>query len=833
MDILRAGARVAAGKLPERPSRPRSAAKVYLGIARWSMYLLFLLLPLFFLPWNLEILEVNKQTLLVLLTFVGAIAWLGSMIASRTLLMKRGWLNLFPFVLILSVLVSTILSQGGFVSWVGESSQEYTSFLTFAAFGLMFYLVVNLSEDKAVQKSLFCKLLVSSVIAGLIGLSSIYKFYLLPFDFAKVQTFNTVGTLNSLATFLAVMTVFACGLWLAESDKFTFFRAGWKGIAEKAGIFLLSFVTLLVLATVNYWPLYLVLLFGLLLTFAFSITRAKEFRNTTKFVLPMILFVLSLLMIFVNFPFRMSVPAEVTPSLKASWSIAKDSLGGASALFGTGPGTYVFDYAKFHSQDVNTTSFWNVRFDRASSHVLTILPTLGVLTFAFWLLFVAYVAGRALSRVIRGKAPEEWLGVYVLLPAFASVVFASFLYSSNMTLTFLFFGFAGLLAAELMKKSYAHSFGESPRLGLSFSFLFVLLAIAIVSVLFVTGQRYAAELAFAKAVRLDRSGADVQQIVEKLDQAATYNRYNDVYYRNLSSALLTRVSEELGKLSTDQATTQEQSQYIQALTVASINSSVRATTLAPNNVLNWSIRGAIYREFAPIIGNAGDFATASFEEAKKLEPMNPSHPTELGITYLVMAELKRQMTAAEDEAVAAQATSEMQGYLSKAETELLHAIELKSDYAPAHYQLAIVYERQGRLSDAIGKMESVARYNPYDVGVAFQLGLLYLRRGGEKDLDNAQMAFEYSVQLLPSYSNAMWFLAAIYEQKGMVDAATQLVAKVYELNPTNELVKSRLDRLKSGEVSVEIPPTVEEGEDTATEVPEGQPVEEPAAETTE
>ena len=35
----------------------------------------------------------------------------------------------------------------------------------------------------------------------------------------------------------------------------------------------------------------------------------------------------------------------------------------------------------------------------------------------------------------------------------------------------------------------------------------------------------------------------------------------------------------------------------------------------------------------------------------------------------------------------------------------------------------MIYERQGRLADAVVKMETVKKYNPLDVGVAFQLGL--------------------------------------------------------------------------------------------------------------
>jgi len=104
-----------------------------------------------------------------------------------------------------------------------------------------------------------------------------------------------------------------------------------------------------------------------------------------------------------------------------------------------------------------------------------------------------------------------------------------------------------------------------------------------------------------------------------------------------------------------------------------------------------------------------------------------------------------------------------------------------------------------------------------DVGAGFQLGVLYLRRGNKDDSGRAQQMFERVIQLAPSYSNARWFLASIYEQKGNFKAAAEQVQKVLELNPENEMVKTRLARLQSGKASNEIPPTVEEGDQKATD----------------
>ncbi len=820
MDTQSSGARVAASR-SRRLSQSLGTPKVYEGITRWCMYLLFLLTPLFFLPWNLDILEVNKQTLLVILTFVAALSWLGGMITSKRFSFRRGWLNLLPFVFLVTVLVSTVLSLGGFISWVGEATQEYMSFLTTASLVVLFYIIVNTCAEAKMLRNVLFAFLVGAALTVLVGFCSVLGLQIVPFGFADTKSFNTVGTMNAFGVFLIFATIFGNAIWLvARKASDGIIHAGWKGMLSKILILFISLAAVIVLAGIDYWVLWVIMLFGLVVLFAFPLLRAQEFPSGTRFVIPMVLLVVSLLLLFLNTPLRLDLPAEVTPSFKASWNVTTQTLSDTSALFGSGPGTFIYDYAKYHSGDVNNSIFWNTRFDRSNSHFLTMLTTLGVLGALVWVVFVVMLAVKILSRLVREREHTEWKMSFILFAPWAALVLASFLYSSNFTLTFLFFVFGALLGTHAMRKVKEATVSESPRLGLLFSFLFVLVAVAVVTVLFVTGQRYAGEVAFAKAVKLDRSGGEVSEIIQKLDKAATLNRYNDIYYRNLGQALLLQVSEELNS---GEEMTAEQANLIRALTAASINAAKMSTDLGGNNVLNWRIRGSIYREVIGLIGGADAFAVASFERAIELEPLNPLNYTELAQVHLVIAEIARQLLDSTDEetAVAAQAT--LDNSLASAEEALNQAITLKGDYAPAHYQLAVVYERQGRLDDAVAKMESVAQFNPLDVGVSFQLGLLYIRQG---DYDAAEAQFERTVSLSPNYSNAMWYLAAIYELNGDIEAAIEQVQKVYDLNPENDAVKERLERLLGGEVVEEIPEPVEEGEGSATDVSEGEVVEE-------
>ncbi len=751
-------------------------------------------------------LEIHKQTVLVVLTLIACLAWLGSMMAERAFTIGRRGFLVLPIAFLVTVLWSTVSGGGGFLSWIGNATQEYTSALTLTTCVVLFFLFSQLGRDEAFLRRTTYALLVSALLAAGAALASIFGWIPSPTGMILPPAFNTVGTLNALAIFLCAATVIGNGIVVFVPNKEEG-GARWVTRLQTCLSLLVSILTFILLLILDYWMLWAVLLSGLALLVATGLARAKEIPNTARFLFPMALLAVSLLFIFLESPVNVSVPVEITPSLKTSWVVAEETLKNQSPLFGSGPGTYAFDFAHDRPVAANDTSLWNVRFDRGSSHLLTILPTLGVLATAFWLLFVVTTLVRGVGTALRAK--HDWHIHAILVAGWTPLAVAAFLYSSNITLTFLFFGLAGLLIADRRSDVTVRRFAGSKRANFFASLGFVLVSIGIVTVVFVTGQRYAAELAFAQAIRLDAGGGDTTAIVEKLDQAASLNHFNDVSYRNLSQALLERVREELttegsGPLSNAART------YIQGLTGASINAAVRATELEPKNAVNWLVQGATYRALINLLPDAGSFALEAYEHAATLEPTNPATQTELGKTYVAMVEQTNALLTTDDPAVKTQAKAAIEQQLSQAQTAFEKAIELKKDYAPAHYQLALVFEQQGRLDDAIGKMESVAQYNPLDVGVAFQLGVLYLRRGTNDDLERARRAFEQAVSLLPSYSNARWFLASIYEQQGNLAAAAEQVTAVFELNPENELVKARLERLRAGLVAPEPTEPLEE-----------------------
>lgn len=790
---------------------------IFKAVTRWSLYAAFFLVPLFFLPWTIDVLDTNKQMLLVILTLLSLTSWLGSMVLAKKLSFRTGWINAVPALFLLAVLASSVFSMSGYQTWVGQANQEYTSFLTVAMFVLMFYVILNNAADARMHRGAFLSVLLSAAIVGLLGVANMFGLSLVPFDFAKGGGFNAVGSMVNFSMYLASVMFMGLAAWLVSNKAMGEVIPAGKGVGMlmRALIVVVTACALVSAVILDFWVLWVVFIAGVLMLAAFGFLQTQSFPDPRRFAIPLFILLVSVLLLFVRSPLRVDVPVSVSPSYSASWGISRAVLseGWDRFALGSGPGTFALDYAKYRPASVNGTIFWNTQFDRSKSHALTSLATLGVVGSVLWLGTMLAVAVLALARLLMDRKGESWEMTYVLFVGWATLFVAHLLYSSNMTLSFLLWGLAGLLAAQVVQGTKETDFARSPRLGLAFSFAFVVVAVGVLATLFVTGGRYAAEVAFAKAVKLDRSGAPVTEVIGELGKAVSHNALSDVYYRNLSSALLMQARATIAEAAGKELTAEQRASVTNSVSVA-VNAAKRATDLEPNNVSNWVVRGSVYRDVMSFVSGAEDFAAATFQQALLLEPNNPSHYVNLGRVHLVVADRARALKSAENAELATTAKQSETDQLAAAEKALMSAIQLKPDYAPAHYYLASTYERQGRLDDAVTRLAAIRNSQPNDIGLGFQLSMMYLR---VKKYDLARAELERIVQISPNYSNALWYLASLYELDGDLAKAVAAVEKVAGLNPDNQGVKDRLARLRSGETTAAIPAPVEEGAEGATD----------------
>ncbi|MBI5794217.1 tetratricopeptide repeat protein [Candidatus Uhrbacteria bacterium] len=817
------------------PSRVEEANKLFGTVTHWATYLLFFLIPIFFLPWTTNILEINKQMLLVVLTVVGLLAWLGQMVMSKQLSFKSGWLNLVPGLFFVVLLISSLTSVAGYQTWVGQASQEYVSFLSTTMFLVIFYMLMNGASDTLVQRNILFALLLSSALSGLLGLLGMFNLFHLPFVFSQSNGFNTVGTMNGLASFLTLMMFVGLALWLvSQNGRDRIIPLGSVGTFMRALIVIVTVINLLTLIAIDFWVFWIINIIGVLLLGGFVFIQSQEFPNPRRFALPLVVLFVSILLLFLPTPLKLGLPIVVSPSYGTSWQIAKTTLGVSTKqlLVGSGPGTYLYDFLAYKPATVNASQFWSLHFDRAKSDFVTLLTDVGVLGGLLWLTLMVWVASKAIGRLVFERDHEEWKMTYVLFVGWAVLFLTHLLYSSNITISFLLWGFTGLLASQVMLKSWESDFGRSPKLGLATSFAFVVVAVGVIASLFVTGSRYAAEVAFAKAVTVDQSeDGTIDEVIGELNRAVQFNGLSDQYYRNLSSAYLVQAREKIAAASASgEELTGEQTQDIANSVTLAIDAAVRATEIEPNNVTNWVMRGSVYRDVMSFAQGAEDLAASMFLNTIQLEPTNPVHYTNLGRVYLAVSERARTLKESKDAETAKKSADQEVSLLATAEQAFNKAISLKGDYLPAHYYLAAVYERQGKLDQAAARLMALRNNNLADVGIAFQLSQLLIRL---RQYDTATQELERIVELSPDYGNALWYLASMYEISDRQDEAIDLIERVVKNNPDNEVAKDRLARMRDGEITTVLPEPIQPGQEGVTQVDEGEVVEEEAADTSD
>jgi len=275
--------------------------------------------------------------------------------------------------------------------------------------------------------------------------------------------------------------------------------------------------------------------------------------------------------------------------------------------------------------------------------------------------------------------------------------------------------------------------------------------------------------------------------INYIARAANLNPKMDIYWRALSQVYLVRLNDVLAASDLSQ---EEKSSQAQSIIASSINSVTQATIAEPNNAANWSTRGFIYRNMLGVLGGADEWAIKSYQKAAELEPNNPDIFTEMGRVYLAKSDILAQQ----------EKEKESSENLKLAQESFEKAINLKSDYAPARFQIAMINVREGKIQDAIAKLEETQQFSPYDTGLAFQIGILYYN---SNQWSRARTQFERAVLLDPNYSNARYFLGLVYDRQGDKNLAIEQFENIAQLNPDNQDIQKIIANLRAGKSALE------------------------------
>ncbi|KKT76718.1 MAG: hypothetical protein UW72_C0002G0020 [Parcubacteria group bacterium GW2011_GWF2_44_7] len=770
-------------------------------IIKWGIYVFVFLLPLFFLPFNSSILEVNKQVLIIAFALFFLIVWIGKIISQGRLEFKKSFVNIAVILFLSFYLVSSLLSKNIYQAMVGFGGGVAESFSVVVALAIIFFaLANNLRDKKGISNALFALVLSGLVVAILTILQLAGKF-ILPWDFTQTATFNTIGSINSVEIFLASLLVLSSVLF-AQTNV-----ARWRQVFYGFAAILFLFMML----SINFTNVWWALLLAAIIIISLGIMN-REQMNQYRLILPMVILAFSIIMLLIqpNFFKWSAIPAEVSPSFDATYNIDKEVLRG-KLFFGSGPGSFAYNYGLYRSQDLNQTQFWNIKFNSGISKIFSQPATLGIFGWLTWVLMVVGFAIYGFIKLIR-KRGSAWVLSLGIFSAWLLLAFLQFIYSTNLTLEAAFWimlalsvlslkfldrgdepqtasGEAGM--AYVDGNNVLVQFEKNSPMASIFSFVFVVVLVLTISVFYLGGTYWFADVLYQRGL-VTAAANNLEGSSTLISRAVTYNPYNELYLRTLSQVALLKVNAELAK-----PQSADRDRAAQNLIASATNLAKRSTELAPLSVDNWIQRAYIYRAIMPILpanGGADQWAIDSYNEAIKLEPKNPYYYWELGRTYALAVDLLTPGASGDKDKIA-----KIQDYVAKAEEAFKKALEVKSDYAPAAFNLALIYNLQGRIDEGIKEMSAAQTYSPEDIGITFQLGLLYYKKA---DWENARIQFERAINLDTSYSNARYFLGLIYDKLGNKAAAIEQFKKVEELNPENQEVKTIIANLQAGRPAI-------------------------------
>ena len=763
--------------VPE-PSDPEKAKK-YFAVSRWALYVGIFLIPLLFLPWTSNPTEINKQIVLITVAGIGMISWLLGIVSSGYLPWRSTPLDKGVMALLGAFVVGSIFSVARINGLFGHSVSLSNSLASIASLTAFYFLIVNIVEDRG--KVLKMILGLSLVLTLLYGVMQLFGVYVFSFSFSKLVAFNSVGSLNALGL------VAAASLPFFLRNRLDLWRLK-VAYLDKIGVAL----ALVILVVLNWWVLWSVVIVGMIAIVAFENLRGEGLK-IKKLVLPMLVVVIGVFLTIVNLNLSFvenNLSVEVSPSFNLSGSMAQSVIK-ENLLFGYGSENFYLAFDKYGANRLANTTLSSFGFLDAASEILT-LTIHGGLLMVIALLFILWCLGAVFWRFNRyalentdNESIKENVGV---LASLAALVFAMFLYPFNSTLFLLLYTFMGLTALLMFNKNLREfNIEEKTSISLLSSLSFIGgLILVLVGVYFVTTM-YISDIKYAQALSED----SVENRAALLTEAINWNNKDSRYYRFASQTVLDLLRVEL-----DKPASSDKVAKIQNYVTTSIGLARRATEIVPQESQNWINLGFVYQNLIAFVDGVDKLSEDSYLKAAELRPGDPNVPYQIGVLYLNKFNLLNQLVAT-GRINASQVNVVSKDALNKAETNFKKAVNLAPNFGLAIYNLGVIYDRQGQITEAIKQLEKIAPANSNQAGLAFELGLLYYRVNRKNDAFNQ---LERAVVLAPDYANARWYLALIYEERGNLDAAIDQLERILsvEVNKGNSVVLQKLKDLKAG-----------------------------------
>lgn len=656
-------------------------------ISFWSLYLVIVLLPVFFLPFTRIPVEGSKTLLIVLGLSISLIFWSAARFSDGKIFFPKSYIPLSLGALSLVFLVSATLSSASQVSFFGVMLDTGTFWFMFAGFLLML-LSSLVFREKFYARKVLTGLVVVSIVVFVFQILRFIMPELLSLTVLGGRTANLVGSWNALGIFVGLMVVLSLFafefLELKKQQKF------WLSI--------FTVFCLLMAAVVNFLLVWEFLGIFALLIFVYrisisSVGRGEEGSRASfpglsfAVVMVSLLFFMSGQFIGTILPERLGIAEiEVGPSFGATMSVAGQSLK-QDPLFGIGPNRFGEVWAMYKPQVINFSVFWDTSFSSGSGFFPTLVSTTGIFGFLAVLAFLGAFLMAGVKTLLESMKRREGNEATMFFVLALYLLLVSVFYSSGMVLIMLAFAFVGIFVGlEMESKEHnkvSFSFLNDPRRSFFSILALVLIMVASAGVTFKFVERFASLYFFEKAFFASDVTAGERAIVRAISLYP-----NDLYYRTYGNVHLLKISNLVSK--EEELTDVERGELQNSLTEA-VSGATLATNYNPFNYVNYQTLGSIQSSLG-YFGAEGAY-TASIEAYKKAVELNPLNPgLRLSVATGYLAEKN----------------------LEEARNSAIKSLELKPDYADAMVVLSRIERESGNNSKALEYAQAALYLFPGD-----------------------------------------------------------------------------------------------------------------------
>lgn len=737
-------------------------------IAELSVFILLGFLALFFVPVPWVPITHAKMVLLTALLVTGFVAWGITRFKQGTLAIPKDWILVGAVLIPLSYAVSLLFTENIPTSFVGYGIERDTVTaitMWFIAFALAAF---ALHSYRAILSGYRLVLIGGLFVAFFTLVRLVAPFSLL--DLGGVlsgKTASVVGSWHDLAAFLGLLVLMA-GAYLAQSGVDRARYVAWAVYAA----------SLVLLALINMLDVWIVL--GAASFVALSVA-AFRMRTQQRQLLPLVLFALPLILSGTLYFFGSNVQQilperlqtaqiEVRPSWEGTVAVAAAVYDGARALTGSGPNTFVREWAKAKPAGVNETVFWNADFVQGVGFIPTAFITTGIIGVLAWVIFLCAVLYRGTRLIVGSKALDEraWFVGLGIVIATLYLWGLHIMYPSGVALIALAFLLTGVCVALGRVSGSVSKFviggDEQPRARF---IVYIGAVVVIAGALYagaMTGRAMAAELFVNRAAAVYQTSTDLARAQQYVQQALSIAPNNDRAHRAAVELGFIQLNALIQKGGED---TEQLRNELQQVLQTSIQHGLAAVNGNAYDYQNWL---ALARGYEQLVGAQ---VQGAYEEARKAYERavqeNPSNP----FPYLQLARL-----------------AFTQGKAEEGVAFLNQSLQVKQNYAPAlllQMQLLVsANDLQSAQAVAVGLVQAV----PEEPVAWFYLGSILFSTGQFTD---AAAAFEQAVVRNSQYADALYLLSASYLRIGRAEDAVRALEVVTQLNPTSAEASAALE----------------------------------------